>query len=97
MTPLLHGMTTVILLPVKTAVSIPDSIFESAESFARRRGMTRSELYAKALDAYLEEHKAEGITERLDAVYAGERAEEGRLDPVLARMQAESTPAEDGW
>jgi metal-responsive CopG/Arc/MetJ family transcriptional regulator len=42
---------------MKTAVSIPDRIFESAERFTRRRGMTRSELYAKALDAYLEEHK----------------------------------------
>ncbi len=97
MTPLLHGMTTVILFPVKTAVSIPDRIFESAEGFARRRGMTRSELYAKALDAYLEEHKAEGITERLDAVYAGECAEESRPDPALVQMQAESASAEDGW
>ena len=82
---------------MKTAVSIPDRIFESAEGFARRRGMTRSELYAKALDAYLSEHKAEGITELLDAVYAGERAEGSRLDPVLGRMQAESIPAEDDW
>ena len=82
---------------MKTAVSIPDRIFESGEGFARRRGMTRSELYAKALDAYLEEHRADGITERLDAVYAGERAEESRLDPVLGRMQAESIPAEDDW
>jgi hypothetical protein len=61
------------------------------------RGMTRSELYAKALDAYLEEHKAEGITERLDSVYAGERAEESRLDPVLRRIPAESITAEDDW
>ncbi len=82
---------------MKTAVSIPDRIFESAESFARRRKMSRSELYARALDAYLEEHKAEGITERLDVVYAGPRAEESRLDPALERMQAESIPAEDDW
>jgi metal-responsive CopG/Arc/MetJ family transcriptional regulator len=82
---------------VKTAVSIPDGLFESAEGFAKRRGMSRSELYAKALDAYLAEHKAEGITERLDAVYAGERAEESRLDPLLERMQADSLAAEDGW
>lgn len=91
------GITSVILLAMKTAVSIPDRIFESAERFARRRGMTRSELYAKALDAYLDEHKAEGITERLDAIYAGESAEESRLDPVLGRMQADSIPAEDDW
>ncbi len=92
-----RSITPVILGSVKTAVSIPDGLFESAEGFAKRRGMSRSELYAKALDAYLAEHKAEGITERLDAVYAGERAEESRLDPLLERMQADSLAAEDGW
>ncbi|CAA9417125.1 hypothetical protein AVDCRST_MAG82-1183 [uncultured Rubrobacteraceae bacterium] len=82
---------------MKTAVSIPDVLFESAEGFARRRGMSRSELYAKALDAYLAEHKAEGITERLDAVYAGDCAEESRLDPLLERLQADSLATEDDW
>ena len=80
---------------MKTAVSIPDRIFESAESFARRRKMSRSELYARALDAYLEEHGSEGITERLDAVYAGSSAEDSRLDPVLESMQEASIPADD--
>ncbi len=97
MTPLLTGITLVILGHMKTAVSIPDGLFESAEGFARRRGMSRSELYASALREYLAEHKGEGITERLDAVYAGELAEESRLDPALERMQAESAPAPDDW
>lgn len=92
-----RGITEVILGGVKTAVSIPDGLFESAEGFARRRGMSRSELYASALREYLEGHGGEGITECLDAVYAGERAEESHLDPVLGRMQAESLPAEDDW
>lgn len=82
---------------MKTAISIPDGLFESAEGFARRQGMTRSELYARALDAYLAEHKAEGITERLDVVYAGESAKESRLDPLLERMQADSLAVEDDW
>jgi metal-responsive CopG/Arc/MetJ family transcriptional regulator len=82
---------------MKTAVSIPDVLFESAEGFARRRGMSRSELYAKALDAYLAEHKSEGITERLDAVYAGDRVEKSRLDPLLERMQADSLATEEDW
>lgn len=82
---------------MKTAVSIPDALFESAEGFARRRGMSRSELYAKALDAYLAEHKSEGITERLDAVYAGDRAEKSRLAPLLERMQADSLATEEDW
>lgn len=79
---------------MKTAVSIPNELFESAEGFARRLGMTRSELYARALDDYLREHRGEGISERLDEVYSAE--EEGGLDPALARLQ-ESSLSEDEW
>ncbi len=78
---------------MKTAVSIPDELFESAEGLARRLGMSRSELYAKALRDYLREHRGEGITERLDEVYG---AEESGLDPVVARLQGRSLP-EDEW
>lgn len=34
---------------MKTAVSIPDPLFEAAERLARRRGLRRSQLYAEAL------------------------------------------------
>lgn len=79
---------------VKTAVSIPNELFESAEGFARRLGMTRSELYARALREYLSGHRGEGVTERLDEVYGVE--EEGGLDPALARLQRRSLPG-DEW
>jgi metal-responsive CopG/Arc/MetJ family transcriptional regulator len=38
---------------VKTAISIPDAIFEEAERLAKIRGWSRSELYAKAVSAYV--------------------------------------------
>ena len=78
---------------MKTAVSIPDELFESAEGLARRLGMTRSELYARALRDYLLEHRGEGITERLDEVYG---AEESALNPVVAKLQERSLP-DDEW
>lgn len=37
---------------MKTAVSIPDPIFEAAEAMSKRLGLSRSELYARALQAY---------------------------------------------
>lgn len=78
---------------MKTAISIPDPLFESAERFARLRGMSRSELYATAIRDYLREHRGEGITEKLDEVY---ETESGDLDPALSRMQAISLP-KDVW
>lgn len=78
---------------MKTAISIPEKLFESAERFARERGMSRSELYATALRHYLEEHRGERITERLDEIYG---AEPRNLDPAIARLQAQSLP-EDDW
>jgi metal-responsive CopG/Arc/MetJ family transcriptional regulator len=77
---------------MKTAVSIPDPIFKKAEKFARKARLSRSELYATALDAYLKAHDNQSITERLNEVYA---TVDSRLDPVLERLQWESLPRED--
>lgn len=77
---------------MKTAISINEELFESAERFARERGISRSELYATALRHYLEEHRGERITEKLDEVYG---AEPGDLDPNIARLQARSLPKDD--
>lgn len=78
---------------MKTAVSVPDALFEAAEAFAGRHNMTRSELYATALRRYLEERRGEGVTEKLDEIYG---AEPESLDPQLARMQIRSLP-KDEW
>jgi metal-responsive CopG/Arc/MetJ family transcriptional regulator len=76
---------------MKTAISLPDPLFEQAEQFALRKGVSRSELYAIALKEYLQAHRYEGVTERLDTVY-GE--EDSSLDPFLVRLQANSIGAE---
>jgi metal-responsive CopG/Arc/MetJ family transcriptional regulator len=38
---------------VKTAVSIPDDLFERADRVAARRGVSRSRLYAEALEMFV--------------------------------------------
>lgn len=79
---------------MKTAISIPDPLFEAAERLARRRGTSRSQLYAEALAAYLERHQEDDVTERLNAIY-GADPELSKLDPVLEQMQYRSLPKED--
>jgi len=54
---------------MKTAISIPDPIFESAERLAKRLGISRSQLYSKAIDALVEKYRYGGVTEKLDAIY----------------------------
>ena len=71
---------------MKTAVSIPDRIFRAAEQLAVRWGISRSELYAKALDALVEKHNDEVVTSRLNEIYRPER-EDSSLDPTLAALQ----------
>ncbi len=80
---------------MKTAISIPDKIFEAAERAAEKLGMSRSELYVNAVREYVERYGQEDVTEKLNAVY-GTPSVESRLDSVLAQMQSESLPR-DSW
>lgn len=78
---------------MKTAISLPDPLFEAAEQFAHEQGWSRSELYARALQAYLQAHRYHGITDALDQIYATEAS---ALDPALAAAQARSLSI-DEW
>ena len=55
---------------MKTAISIPDAVFKSADALAARLGVSRSELYASAVAEYVAKHQDAKVTERLNAVYA---------------------------
>ncbi len=77
---------------MKTAISIPDDVFSRAERFARRRKMTRSALFTKAVDEYIQHHRDDGVTQKLNEVYADE---DSSLDPVFAHLQALSLPKEE--
>ena len=55
---------------MKTAISLPDKLFQEADAFADRAGLSRSELYATAVAEYLARRNEAVVTARLDAVYA---------------------------
>lgn len=57
---------------MKIAVSIPDPLFEAADRLARVRKMSRSNLYAVALERLLAAEDDSAITDRLNAVYAAD-------------------------
>lgn len=77
---------------MKTAISIPDPLFKAAEQYAQEQGLSRSELYAKAIQHYLEALRYHGITEALNGIY-GEEA--STLDPGYIAAQGQVLPKEE--
>ena len=57
---------------MKTAISLPDPLFEQAEELARRLNLSRSELYATALRLFVEDHDEPAKRRVLDELYAHE-------------------------
>jgi hypothetical protein len=79
---------------MKTAISIPDSLFEAADQLADRLGITRSQLYQRAVKRYLQAHSHDVIREKLDEVY-GDDGEESRLDAAIEYLQDASIEKDD--
>jgi metal-responsive CopG/Arc/MetJ family transcriptional regulator len=69
---------------MKTAISLSDELFHQAEVVAKRLRISRSQLYAQALTAFLAQNNSQLITEQLNRVYSHTRAE---VDPVLQSTQ----------
>jgi metal-responsive CopG/Arc/MetJ family transcriptional regulator len=55
---------------MKTAVSIPDDVFEGAERLARRTKKSRSQLFSDAVSEYVARHAPEEVTDAMDRVCA---------------------------
>lgn len=55
---------------MKTAVSIPDDVFEGVERLARRTKRSRSRLFSDALKEYLARHSPEEVTESMNRACA---------------------------
>ena len=53
---------------MKTAVSIPDAVFEQAERLARRRGRSRSYIFSEALREYVARRAPDEVTEAVGRV-----------------------------
>jgi metal-responsive CopG/Arc/MetJ family transcriptional regulator len=69
---------------MKVAISLPDPVFSAAEKLASQLRMSRSQLYARAIEEYLDKRKDASVTEQLNVVYA---AETSAVDPAVAAAQ----------
>ena len=72
---------------MKIALSIPDDLFASAEGLAKRLGVSRSRMYASALQDFVAKHRSKSVTERLNSVYA---ENDSSVDKALRHIQGTS-------
>ena len=77
---------------MKVAVSLPDRLFEAADRLARRLGISRSALYARALDRLTRSANGADVTQALDAVYERENS---AMDRAWMRAQSAATARQD--
>ena len=78
---------------MKTAISLPDLLFRQAEAAAKKMKISRSQLYATAIEEYLRRRKEDAITRKLNEIYDRHPA---TIDPGLERAQWEVL-SEERW
>jgi metal-responsive CopG/Arc/MetJ family transcriptional regulator len=76
---------------MKTAVSIPDEVFEKVERLARRERRSRSEVFSAALREYVARHAPDEVTEAMDRVCAAVSDQGGGFAAAAARRVLERT------
>lgn len=69
---------------MKTAISVPDDVFEESERLAARTGKSRSQLYTEAMREYLVRNDPDSVTEKINEVVDS-------LSPTEDRFVAETT------
>jgi metal-responsive CopG/Arc/MetJ family transcriptional regulator len=82
---------------MKTAISLPDELYAEAEKAAASMGIPRSQLFAKALEEFIDRHKREGITERLNEVYSGARDSDDTAVSMASLESLRELTRLDSW
>ena len=70
---------------MKTAVSLPDDLFDEADRLAKRLGLSRSRLYVRALEELLAKQSSSEVRESYDRVYGEEDPSASRAARAAAR------------
>jgi len=76
---------------MKTAVSIPDEVFQKVERLAKRARRSRSEVYSAALQEYVARHTPDEVTEAMDRVCAAVNDERDAFVTAAGRRVLERT------
>ncbi len=82
---------------VKTAISLPEPLFEQAESLAHELNTSRSHLFVLALEEFIRRHQNRQLLQQLNAAYGeGLDLEEERLLRAM-RHSYRHLVEDDAW
>lgn len=76
---------------MKTAVFIPDDVFERAKRFAKQAGWSRSEVFSAAMREYLARHAPDEVTDAMNRVCANQEEESDSFGGAAVRRVLERT------
>ena len=76
---------------MKTAISVPDALFEEADRLAQRLKRSRSRIFADAVREYVARHDPDAVTAALDRVYSESEGECDALPSAAAARILERT------
>jgi hypothetical protein len=81
---------------MKTAISVPDAIFEQASDQAAELGISRSEFFARAARRYLDELAEQSLTRQIDqALVTASDDDSGAAAATAGRRLLAAE--DDGW
>jgi metal-responsive CopG/Arc/MetJ family transcriptional regulator len=70
---------------IKTAISLPELLFQRADAIAHRLDISRSQLIARAVEDYLKRHESRLLLESLNRAYEDAPTSEEREQAQLMR------------
>lgn len=81
---------------VKTAISLPEPLFERADAFARQQRISRSQLFVRAVEEFLRRHESQALLEALNRVYedVAPTPEEKEVRHLMQQKQRERVKGE---
>lgn len=80
---------------MKTAISVPDEIFEQATRQATELGISRSEFFARAAHRYLDELASHSLTQQVDDALHAAGSDDSAA--AAARAGRELLAAGEDW
>lgn len=82
---------------VKTAISLNEELFKEADKFSKRRRISRSRLFADAVDDYMRRQKALEITAKLNEIFSKPRSSQDQEDLRHIEQVGAELAAKEKW